>query len=431
MARIDRSRFSAGLANAAMLLYMVWLLLPAVQVTLHAATGAFAVLLFAVAALLCPLTRGHRLWEWVLRALCAAALPLMLFYFLHRGGGNLPAYLAQQGMFWFAPLWFAYARQNGDKRLYRWVGPLFLTLMLVTALTTLGWLVQGLLRGGKVYAYARSLGSGEPGNGAYLRELMGRNIGGYDFIYALVLLLPALFWLGQAARGWRRAGYAGFYALALAVVGLSQYTYAIVFAAAVTAAELLALLLRAVFKRLSVGASLLCALPFLAALWVLRVPLVTWAAGLATGFGFENAAYSLSQLGNLLTGAAVDAGSRLATYTRPLQGIAASPLVGSMLGGEAMLGMHSDLLDLLSGMGVLGTALFALAAWNTGRGAQRGLARQPAFAQLMLQWVLLLCFLALGTVFYSRELSLALCASYLLLARPDARLPAEDKSIIM
>ncbi len=424
MAQFDRKGLSVWLSNASMLLYMVWLLLPAVQVTLHAVTGAFAVLVFGVSVLLHPDMRGRRLWGWVLRALCAAALPLMLFCFLQRGGGNLPAYLAQQGMFWFAPLWFAYARQNGDRRMYRLVGAAFMALVAVTTLTTLGWLVQGLLRGGKVYAYARSLGSGEPGTGAYLRELMGRNIGGYDFIYALVLLLPAVFALGGRVRGWRRAGYAAFYALSLAVIALSQYTYAIVFAAAVTAAELLALLLRAVFKKLPLGASLLCALPPLAALWLLRVPLTAWAAGLATGLGFENAAYSLTQLGNLLTGAAVDAGSRLATYTEPLAGIAASPLIGSMLGGEAMLGMHSDLLDLLSGMGVLGAALFALAAWNTGRGSQRGLARQAAFPQLALQWLLLLCFLTLGTVFYSRELPLALCASYLLLARPDGPEPA-------
>lgn len=424
MARIDRKGLSVWLTNASMLLYMVWLLLPAVQVTLHAATGAFAVLVFGVAVLLHPDTQGRRLWDWVLRALCAAVLPLMLFYFLQRGGGNLPAYLAQQGMFWFAPLWFAYARQLGDRRVYRLVGAAFMVLVAVTTLTTLGWLVQGLLRGGKVYAYARSLGSGEPGTGAYLRELMGRNIGGYDFIYMLVLLLPAVFTLGAPARGWRRAGYAAFYVLSLAVIGLSQYTYAIVFAVAVTAAELLALLLRAVFRKLSPGASLLCTLPLLAALWLFRVPLVAWAAGLATGFGFENAAYSLTQLGNLLTGAAVDTGSRLGTYTLPLAGIAASPLTGSMLGGEAMLGMHSDLLDLLSGMGVLGTALFALAAWNTGRGSQRGLPRQANFAQLTLQWLLLFCFLALGTVFYSRELPLALCVSYLLLTRAGEPAPA-------
>lgn len=42
------SATSAGLMNASMLLYLFWLLLPAVQTTGRAVTGAAAVALFAV-----------------------------------------------------------------------------------------------------------------------------------------------------------------------------------------------------------------------------------------------------------------------------------------------------------------------------------------------------------------------------------------------
>jgi hypothetical protein len=290
----------------------------------------------------------------------------------------------------------------------------------MTTLTTIGWLVEGLLRGDMVYAYARSLGSGEPGNAAYLKELMGRNIGGYDFVYAALLLLPVTFALASRNRGWQRAAFAAFYAVQLLLIGLSQYTYAILFAAGVTAVELLALLLRAIFRRMSVGASLLWSLPFIAAVWLLRVPLLTWAGGVAAGMGFQNAQYSLTQLLAMLTGGAVDAGSRLATYTTPLAGFAASPLTGTLLGGVPRLGMHSDLLDMLSATGLLGTAVFALGAWWVGRGAQKGLMRQPAKPQLLLQWCLLALCVSLGTVFYSRELPLAMCMSYLLLYVPQA-----------
>ncbi len=418
MAYTGRARLSAGIVNASLILYMIWLLLPAVQTTLHAAFGAGTVALFAVGVLLDVETLKRRWFSLLLRALLMAALPLFLFYLLSRGGGNLPAYLAQQGMFWFPMVWCAYARERGDARLYRFVKPVFMALVVVTTLTTIGWLVQGLLRGGKVYAYARSLGSGEPGNAAYLKELMGRNIGGYDFVYAALLLLPVTFALACRYKGWKRAAFAAFYVVQLMLIGLSQYTYAILFAAGITAVELLALLLRAIFKRMSVGASLLWSLPFIATVWLLRVPLLTWAGGVAAGMGFQNAQYSLTQLLAMLTGGAVDAGSRLATYTTPLAGFAASPLTGTLLGGVPQLGMHSDLLDMLSATGLLGTAVFALGAWFVGHSAQKGLMRQQARPQLMLQWYLLALCLILGTVFYSRELPLSMCISYLLLADP-------------
>jgi len=142
---------------------------------------------------------------------------------------------------------------------------------------------------------------------------------------------------------------------------------------------------------------------------------VGWAERLATGFGFKNAAYSLAQLLTMLSGGATDAGSRLDAYLAALRGFAASPLVGSLFGGEAALGMHSDLLDLLSAGGLLGTAAFALGAWWIGHGAAKGIRQSPAFAHVVLQWALLFCCVLLGTVFYSREISLALCLATALL----------------
>ena len=408
MAQRKPGALSAALCNASMLMYTLWLLLPAVQTTLRAVTGVAAVGLFGVGVALDGQTLPRHWRSFLPRVGFALLLPLALFFLLERGGGNLPGYYAQQGMFWFAPLWCAYARERGDQRVTRWVAAAFMAALVLTTLTTIGWLVQGMLRGGKVYAYARSLGSGAPDREAYLKELMGRNIGGYDFVYASVLLLPVTFALALQWRGWRRAAAVAFYGAQLAMIGLSQYTYAILFAAAVTAMELLALLLRRVFRRLSVGASLLWTLPFFAALWMWRVPLIRVAQGVAAGIGFQNATYSLEQLLAMLTGGAMDAGTRLDAYTVAWQGFAASPLVGSMLGGARQLGLHSDLLDLLSGLGLLGTAAFAMGAWVIGRGTLSGIGRSPQRAHLALQWALLLVCMALGTVFYSREIPLAM-----------------------
>ena len=429
MTRTDRNSVSATLCNASILLYMVWLLLPVVQAATHAVTGALSVAVFGVGVALDGETLPRRWRSFLPRVLAAALLPLALYLFLERGGGQFAGYYAQQGMFWFPPLWCAYARGRSDGRLYRWIGPTLVALLAVTTLTTVGWLIEGITRGDRVYAYARSLGSGEPGRADYLRELMLRNIGGYDFVYATVLLLPLTFGMSLAARGRRRAGWLLVMVFQLVLIGLSQYTYAILFAAGVMAAELLALLLRAVFRKLSVGLSLLSTVPLIAAVWLLRVPLLAWLGGLAAGFGFENATYSLAQLLLMVTGGAVDAGSRLATYTTPLAGIAASPLVGSMLGGAKALGMHSDALDLLSGMGMLGTAAFALGAWAVGRGSMKGIRRLQAFPHIALQGLLLALCLVLGTVFYSREIPLVLCLSATLLIRREAAAGDEVPSL--
>ena len=421
MARLERKHASAVWVNAAMLAYMVWLVLPAVQTATHAVTGALTVAVFGVGVLLDGETLPRRWASFLPRVLLAAALPLALFYFLERGGGNLPGYYAQQGMFWFPLLWCAYARERDDARLYRWIGPVLMALWAVTTLTTLGWLIQGMLRGGKVYAYSRSLGFGEPGREAYLRELMLRNIGGYDFIYASVLSLPVTAWLITRARGWKRAGITAFYAVQLLMIGLSQYTYALLFATAVTGVELLGALLRAARKKLSVTASFAWTVPLFAALWLLRIPLITWAGQVAAGIGFENVTVSLNQLLLMLSGGTVEDGSRLTAYQTALHGFAASPLIGSMGSGTKFLGMHSDLLDMLSGMGLVGTAGFALSAWAIGRGAGKGLGRTAAMPHLWLQYLLFTLCILLGTVFYSREIPLVMCMSAALILREAPR----------
>ena len=420
MKRQDRGWLGIRLCNLSMLLYIVWLMLPVVQTSLHAVTGAATVVLFGVGVLLDGETFPKRLPAFLLRVLFVAGLPLVLFFVMERGGGNLPAYYAQQGMFWFPVLWCAYARERADARLYRWIKPVLIAALVLTTLTTLGWLVQGLLRGGKVYAYARSLGSGEPGREAYLKELMLRNIGGYDFIYASVLALPITAYLISQTRGLRRAGITTFYLLQLMMIGISQYTYAIVFALVITAMELVALILRRIWRNVSLGASLLWTVPLLLCIWFLRVPFTQWAANIATGIGFQNAAYSLNQLLVMFTGGTVDAGSRLAAYTIPLQGFLDSPLIGSLAGGVKQLGMHSDLLDMLSTIGLLGTAGFVCGVWIIGRGSEKGL-RTPALPQLVLQRNVMLACLILGTVFYSREMTLVLCLTTALMVQPLAK----------
>ena len=64
MAHTKREAVSGTLVNLSMLLYMTWLLLPAVQTTLRAVTGVLAVGLFGVGAMLAGGTLGGRI-RWL------------------------------------------------------------------------------------------------------------------------------------------------------------------------------------------------------------------------------------------------------------------------------------------------------------------------------------------------------------------------------
>ena len=123
---MKQNKVAVNLVNGSMLLYMIWLLLPAVQAGLHAATGALTIGIFALGILLDGETLKKWAFDYITRVILAVALPLCLFFFLNRGAGNLPGYLAQQGMFWFPLLWCAYARQKGDPLVYSYVKTLLI-----------------------------------------------------------------------------------------------------------------------------------------------------------------------------------------------------------------------------------------------------------------------------------------------------------------
>ncbi len=421
------SPLSAGLCNASILLYTLWLLVPAAQTTGRAATGAACVGLFALGALLDQPYRKARLLDFLLRAVCAGLLPLALWFFLHRGGGHFAGYYAQQAMFWFPLLYCAYARQRGDPRLWRYVKPVLLAALVLTTLTTIGWLIEGMSRPGRIYAYSRSLGSGEPDRAVYLKELMLRNIGGYDFVYASMLALPLTCYGAIAHRGWKRAGFALFCAAQFLMIALSQYTYAMVMATAILGMELLAAVLRwlaarAFRRNLSALCSLLCTVPVLLGVYLLRMPLVSWAISVCRQLALVNFESSLTLLQHALAGNVGDTASRLEYYRTALNGFFASPFIGGLPGTNAPLSQHSDLLDLLSAGGLLGAAAFFFLVYFLGRGALRGVARHSAAPHFLLQYTALLVLAALGTVTYSRDISLVLCLGALLvLERGDGR----------
>lgn len=426
-----KGRWSAALCNASILLYLVWLMLPAVQTTGKAISGVATVCLFALGVLLDADTWKKDGLGLLARALCIAAMPLILFFFLGRGGDNLPSFYVQNGMFYFPLVFCGYARQRGDSRLWRWVKPVLLTVVTVTVLTTIFWLIEGMFfRGDTVYAYSRSLGTAEPGYEAYLKELMLKNIGGYDFVYAMVAALPLTILGIQYSKGWKRAAYTALLALQTLMIVLSQYTYAMLYAAVILAVEILAALLRWLSRgRVKMGLSLVLGLLPLLLVWFLRMPLLRLAQGIFAQAGLDSFAFSLEQLMIALEGGVTDENSRLVHYQQAVLGIRQSPLLGSLLGGEQLLSRHSDVLDALSGVGLVGSAVVCVMLWLMGRGSFRGVGNHPAKAQLCIVWLSVLVTATLGTVCYSREIMAVAALGTLLVLEGQPSACGENTSV--
>lgn len=400
------SRWSAWLCNASILLYVLWLMLPAVQTTGRAISGVFTLGLFAAGAAMDAATWKKDWLGLLARAFFMAAMPLLLFYLMGRGGGSVLSFFVQHSMFWFPLVFCGYARMRGDSCLWRWLKPVLLTAVTITVLTTIFWLVEGMFfRGDKVYAYSRSLGNAEPGYEAYLKELMLRNIGGYDFVYAMVAALPLTILGIQHSRGGKRFAYTVLVFLQTVMIVLSQYTYAMLYAAMILAVEIIAALIRWISRnRIPMGFSLLLGLLPFVVVWFLRMPLLRLASTLFQQAGLDSFAFSLEQLTIALQGGATDENSRLMHYQLAWQGIRQSPLLGSLLGGEKLLSRHSDVLDLLSGMGILGGLAVAAMIFAMGRGSLRMIRNHPDKAQLCVMWLSVLVTATLGTVCYSREI---------------------------
>lgn len=403
---MKKNETGVQLANLSMLLYLIWLLLPAVQTTGGALAGCACVGLFGLGVLLDWAHTKQHIKGLLLRAVCAAVMPLILRVFLNRGGDNFLGFYVQQAMFWFPLVYAGWARERGHAGTTRFVKWVLLGAVCLTVCTTIGWLIEGMTRGGRVYAYSRSLGYAGEGREAYLKELMLRNIGGYDFVYAMVAALPLTAVGIQRSKGWRRWAFLALMAAQTVMIVLSQYTYAMLFAAAILAVEIFALIVRRVSKgRIGMGWSLVIGVTPLVIGLVLLKPLTLLAANVCAQLGLTNFAFSFEQLLTALQGGVTSTDSRLGYYMTAAEGFARSPLFGSMfVSGEKLLSQHSEVLDFLSGMGVAGTALAGFMMWLMGRGLLRGVKNHPDRAQLCVMACAVLCIAALGTVFYSRDI---------------------------
>ena len=173
------------------------------------------------------------------------------------------------------------------------------------------------------------------------------------------------------------------------------------YACAILAVQLIALLVRRLSKnRVSLGWSLVIGVLPLVLLIVLVQPLALLAARVCASLGLTGFASSFEEILIALSGTPAP-DSRLAYYLTALSGFKASPIVGSLFGAEKLLSYHSEVFDLLSGGGIIGTAVFGAMVWLMGRGLFKGAKRH---AQLGMMTAAFAVIATLGTVFYSRDI---------------------------
>lgn len=187
-----------------------------------------------------------------------------------------------------------------------------------------------------------------------------RNIGGYQHIYALVVLLPILMWLiKRTEKAWRIVNVVTLL-INLYCIYRSQYTIAIIITAIIV---VLTILKR--FKKIMIVTMILLGA-------ILSFNSSGIMERLSSGFkyvsehiGMEYVGDRLLQVSQLLDGAVIHtdtSAERIDHYKHCLEKFSESPIVGHNMWGfsEENISGHSMILDTMSGMGMLGLLLVGI-----------------------------------------------------------------------
>ncbi len=434
--------WSAGLCNISMIGYILWLFLPVVQYYTGLRAGLGMVALFGIGLLLDAEYLRAKGVELLLRLCAAALLPIYAFCGMHRGIEFLP-FFCQNGMLWFPPIFCAYVRFKNDRRLTRCLSWTLLGVLTVTSLITIGWDLY--CRQQQIETYSRIISMG------WVSEemsdfIMRHNIGGYDFVYALLLALPLVCALCRRERGALRWAWMGAALLILLTLAVADFSLPMLAGLIVMMMILLARLLRFFTRKarrpLSVGMSMLCTVPVLLLIVIFRMQLIDLGAWFFGMLGLKDITGSFEEMRLVFSGQSsqiANDDSRLIFFGYAWNSFTSSPLIGTLgrpaatFAGKtlaqyyAALGIsgHSDVLDILAGMGLFGAITVPLLIFTVCRGAFKDIRKSPSFPYVMLMLCTLFA-LSFGCTFvYSREITVIVCVGVLLLSQREQSHPLE------
>lgn len=247
---------------------------------------------------------------------------------------------------------------------------------------------------------SRILASIESSDSPLLRTYNYANIGGYDFVYTVVLLYPFLILAHKKKKIGRFVTILGMVAV-FALSILSEYTTAFLFVLLTT------LLLFFNQEKLTVKRIILLGFLGLILVFLLGSLFSRIFAWLADVINSESMAMRLRDLSKGWGGLSGSDDPRLPLYLQSLESFSRSPLFGRMLSGQGyFVGGHSFLLDSLGLYGLLGATFLFFMYRTIYRTFFKPYAKEPsfgyafwAFLQTLLlsllntgMWLWVLCF---------------------------------------
>lgn len=278
--------------------------------------------------------------------LLAFCFTLLQFWGVYRGNDFITWVL--NGMIvWLPCLVALYVKQSGGEKFVKKYLQTYIIITTVTSVTTL----IGLVR----YPTAsRELASGTEIHDTTKYTL--QNIGGYEHIYTLVVLIPIIIWtIRNTYKAWRTINI-GCLLINLFCIFKSQYTIAIIVA-------IITLLVSFLKKYKKILVTVLAALVIL--LLIDRGVGVSFFSQVFLYFskhiGAEYVGDRLLQVSQLLEGAVVStqtSTARIDHYRHCWQGFINSPIWGNNMGqfAENNISGHSMALDIMAGLGLIGLA---------------------------------------------------------------------------
>lgn len=252
---------------------------------------------------------------------------------------------------WLPCIIALYIKENNNDKFVKNYLQVYIIMTTITSVTT----IIGLI----MYPTAsRELASG---TAVYdTTKYTIRNIGGYQHVYALVVLLPILMWLIQRTeKAWRIVNVIAL-VINLYCVYRSQYTIAIIIAAIIV---VLTIMKR--FKKTMVVMMILLGTIFLFNTNSVMERLSSAFEYVSERIGMEYVGDRLLQVSQLLDGAMIHTGTsneRIDHYKNCLEKFSESPVIGNNMGkfSEENISGHSMILDIMAGMGILGLVLVGI-----------------------------------------------------------------------
>lgn len=343
--RVDTAAITVSLCT-----YLAYVILPMFSAVLPQILryGVLAVIfgLFIIGAVLLNKKSGVK----TVLLLCAVTVFIILMYLgkWRYGGTDFMSYFINAYMFWL-PLLYMPSVTALESETKRKIYLFALFLFMITVVTT--------IIGSIVHTdSSRIMASGVTGeSGEQVLQYSKLNIGGYGFVYGLVVFMPFLFY------GARRLNHKVFYiisiGLSILTVIFTQYSIALVTVVVLIAAVI-------VFTRKNTALSVSVAIVAVLGFFLMKDFIIDFLEAVMQMFYDNDFRFLSDRLGvlielldsSMLTGHAL---VRRNLYQMSLDAFLANPIIGSIFTPHS-LGGHSEILDILGAIGIAGFGFLAL-----------------------------------------------------------------------